>query len=415
MDPAVTTTAGTGEFHVLFLLENEPYPYDSRVRQEAEALAAAGHAVTVAGPTGEGFGELDTTLRGVRVLRYPAPPGGGGLAGYVREYAVSLAHLRRLATRAASERSVDAVIACNPPDFLWLSARRLLRAGAVLVFDHHDLSPELYERKFGRRGPLARVLRAAEREVFRRSAVVLASNSSYAEIARRRGRVPADDVFVVRNGPSRGRIFAVPPQPELKRGHAHLVVWAGMMSQPERVARLVDAAEALILREGRRDILFALIGPGDARDGLIEDVRRRGLDDHVMLPGRVEDDLLRAYLCTADVCVAVDEPNAMNDSSTVTKVVEYMALGRPVVQFPLSEMQAVCGDATEYARPGDPVDMAARIAALLDAPEARRRLGEKAIERCRSQGLLWEDQVPVLLRALDRAVNRAGGGRRARA
>lgn len=404
--------AGTAGGHVLFLLENEPYPYDSRVRQEAEALAAAGHRVTVAGPTGEGFAELDTTLRGVRVLRYPAPPGGVGLGGYVREYGVSLRHLRRLARHAAAERPVDVVVACNPPDFLWISARRLLRDGAALVFDHHDLSPELYERKFGRRGPLARLLTAAEREVFRRSAVVLASNSSYAEIARGRGRMPADDVFVVRNGPSRGRIHAVPARPELKRSRRHLVVWAGMMSQPERVARLVDAAETLVVKQGRDDVTFALLGPGDARAGVIEDVRRRGLADHVELPGRVEDDLLRAYLSTADVCVAVDEPNAMNDASTVTKVVEYMAVGRAVVQFPLREMQAVCGDATAYARAGDAGDLAARIAALLDDDEARRSLGERAMERCRSQRLLWEDQVPILLRALDRALSRAGGKRR---
>ncbi len=403
----MSAATGLGTGHLLFLLENEPYPYDSRVRQEAEALAAAGYAVTVAGPTGEGFKELDTTLRGVRILRYPPPLGGGGVAGYVREYGVSLLQLRRLARRAARERRVDAVIACNPPDFLWLAARRLLRNGAVLIFDHHDLSPELYERKFGRRGSLARVLRAAEREVFRRSAVVLSSNHSYAEIARGRGGVPAADVFVVRNGPSRGRIYAVPTRPELRQGHAHLVVWAGMMSQPERVARLVDAAEELIVGHGRKDVMFALVGPGDARAGVLEYVRRRGLADHVALPGRVEDDLLRAYLSTADVCVAVDEPNPMNDSSTVTKVVEYMALGRPVVQFPLREMSTVCGDATLYARAGDASDMAARIAELVDDPEARRRLGEKAIERCRSAALLLEDQVPVLLTAVERALVRA--------
>ena len=405
----MSVDAGAGARHVLFLLENEPYPYDSRVRQEAEALAATGYAVTVAGPTGEGFAELDATLRGVRILRYPVPPGGGGVVGYVREYAVSLWHLRRLAERAAHERSVDVVVACNPPDFLWLAARRLLRGGAVLVFDHHDLSPELYERKFGRRGPLARALRAAERAAFTRSAVVLSSNRSYADVARHRGRVPADDVFVVRNGPSRARIFAVPPRPELKRGRAHLVAWAGMMSQPERVARLVDVAEELVVGQGRRDIGFALVGPGDARAGVIEEVRRRGLAEFVELPGRVEDEVLRAYLCTADICVAVDEPNPMNDRSTVTKVVEYMALGRPVVQFPLREMQDVCGDATAYARPGDAADKAAALARLLDDPAARRELGEKAIERCRSEALLWEDQLPVLLKAVEHALGRDGG------
>jgi glycosyltransferase involved in cell wall biosynthesis len=388
---------------VLILLENEPYPYDRRVSQIAGALTDAGYDVTVAAPATPDFGAPDEVLDGVRVLRFPAPPEGSGAVGYLREYWAGLRGLRAIASRLEREHPPDLVIACNPPDFLFLAARGARRRGARLVFDHHDLSPELFESKFARRGIFHRALLAAERWSFRSADAVLSTNDSYAQIARERGGVPAERVFVVRNGPDPGRIRLVEPDPALRRGRPHLVAWIGRMSVQEGLEGVVDAADEL-RRRGRDDVAFALVGPGDARDGLLADVERRGLGDLVTLPGRVDDDGVRSYISTASICLSVDPPGPLNDRSTMIKVLEYMSLGRAVVQTPLPEMVHLCGDATLYARPRDPVDLADKIEELLDDPQRASDLGERARRRIAEGGLTWPDQVPALLRGVQSAL-----------
>lgn len=380
--------------HVLVLSEGLPYPFDPRIRAQVAALVEAGCEVTVTGPTGPGAGALDETVGGVRVLRFRAPAGGRGAAGYLREYGVACVRLRRLVRRV---RDVDVVLVCGPPDALALLAPR--RAG--VVFDLREISPELYEAKFARRGAMHRLLVRSERSALRRADAVVTVSEPCAEIARTRGGVPAERIFHVGNGPDPERIFAVAPREELRRGHEHLVLWLGVMSSQEGLARLVAAADLLVNDDGRRDVGFALVGPGDAHDELRREIRARGLQRAVHVGGRVDDDTVRGYLSTADVCVNVDERNAMNDRAAMRKVLEYMAAGAAVVQSPLAEMRRICGDATLYARDGDARDLADRIAELLDDPQQRVRLGRAARER--AQGLVWPRQVPALLAAVELA------------
>lgn len=388
--------------HVLIALENEPYPYDRRVRQEAEALISAGYQVTVVGPTGFGFDKLEEHVGGVLALRYNAPPGGRGVAGYMREYGLSLVRLGRLMWKAHRRTPVDVALVCNPPDLLVIPALGLRHAGAAVIFDHHDLSPELFALKFGNRRALHALVRKVERFALRHADVVIATNDTYAEVDRRRGSIEPQRVHIVRNGPDPKRIYPVPARPELRRGRDKLVCWVGLMSDQEGLHHLLDAANEIVHERGRADVSFAIVGAGDARDALIEDTRRRGLADYVDFPGRAEDDLLRAYMATADVCVGVDESNPMNDSSTMTKVIEYMVMGRPIVQFPLYETGRVCGDTSLYAQAGDAADFADRIEELLDDPQRAAALGAAARERA-VPALLWPQQVPALLEAVGAA------------
>lgn len=385
--------------HVLILMEGLPYPFDPRVRAQVQALTDANYRVTVVGPTGYGFEAPAETLDGVRVLRYRTPPGGRGALGYLREYATAWQRLARLAHRIAREDSVDLVLVCNPPDSLMTIAVSLARKGARILLDYREISPELFEAKFERRGPLYRLLLACERYAFGHCDAVITVSEPCAEIARTRGRVPPQRIFHVGNGPDPRRIFTVPSRPELRRGRDHLVLWLGAMSSQEGLERLIDVAEHIVCERGRRDVSFALVGPGDAHDDLRREVRRRGLQEFVLVSEPVEDDLVRAYLSTADVCVGVDVRNSMNDRAAMRKVFEYMAVGRPVVQFPLAEMRRICGNATLYAHDGDTIDFADTVCTLLDDSSLRERLGHAARERAHS-GLMWPQQVPAFLQAV---------------
>jgi glycosyltransferase involved in cell wall biosynthesis len=125
-----------------------------------------------------------------------------------------------------------------------------------------------------------------------------------------------------------------------------------------------------------------------------------GIGDYVTFTGRVSDQELLEVLCTADVCVNPDRVNDMNDKSTMNKIMEYMALGKPIVQFDMTEGRFSAHDASLYALANDPVDFAGKIAELLEDPERRRAMGEYGRRRV-SEELSWEHEAPKLLAAYD--------------
>jgi glycosyltransferase involved in cell wall biosynthesis len=390
--------------HILILFEGSPYPMDSRLTAQVSTFLASGYDVTLITPTGRGYDKLDETIDGARVVRFRPAPAGRNSLSYFREYGVALTRMARHARRVHREHPVDVVFISNPPDLLVLCALPLVRRGARIVYDARELSPELFEAKFHRRGWLYRLLMLAERVALRRVDVLVAVSEPFVDALHARCRIPLDRIFLVTNGPQPERIYPVEPQPELRCGREHLVLWLGVMSRQEGLERLIEAADELVNRAGRRDVAFALVGPGDVHDDLRAEVRRRRLEDFVyVLPG-VGDDGVRAYLSTADICVGVDECVGMNDLTVMQKILEYMAMGRPIVQFPLEEMRRVCGDTAVYARNADARDLAAKIGALLDAPERRRHLGAAARERVHD-GLMWPQQAPVLLEALCTAID----------
>ena len=394
--------------HILIVVENLPVPFDRRVWAEATTLAAAGYTVSVICPMGKGYAAEYELLEGVHVYRHPLPEEGHGPLGYLREYGTALWHELRLALRVRRERGIDVLHGCNPPDLIFLVAWALRPFGVRYLFDHHDICPELYETKFGRRGLLWRLMVLVERLTFRSAIVSIATNESYAEIARTRGGMAAEDVFVVRSGPKIESLELRPPRPELKKGAAYLVGYVGVIGPQEGLDLLVHAAEHLIRGRGRTDVHFGIVGEGPALAGVQADVAARGLGDFFTFTGRVSDDLLLDMLNTADVCVNPDRATPMNDLSTMNKILEYMTLKKPIVQFDLKEGRASAGAASLYARRNDPVDFADKINELLDDPARRKRMG--AIGRDRIEGgLSWAHSAPVLLAAYERAFAKRRG------
>jgi glycosyltransferase involved in cell wall biosynthesis len=383
---------------VLMLVENLPVPFDRRVWQEAGALRDAGYQVSVICPTGTGCEKPFEVLEGIRIHRYRLPVEGAGLTGYLREYSAALFHTFRLAARIWWQRGFDVIHACNPPDLLFLVGGFFKLFGVKFVFDHHDLNPELFVAKFGKTGFLHRVLLWLERLSFRTADVSIATNESYRQIAIQRGRMRPDKVFVVRSGPSPARLRVVPPDERLKNGRRFLVGYVGVMGQQEGLDDLLWAVDHIVHELGRKDIHFTLVGSGTSLPELRAMAQRLDVADYVTFTGRVSDDTLVAVLNTADVCVNPDKPTPMNDLSTMNKIMEYMALGKPIVQFDLKEGRFSAQDASLYANCGDVPDFARCIVRLLDDPAACEAMGEFGRRRVQTQ-LEWRHQVPALLDA----------------
>lgn len=386
---------------VLIIVENLPVPFDRRVWQEATALTRHGYQVSIICPTGKGFEKREEVLDGINIYRHPLPLDARGALGYLLEYSAALFWEFTLAWKVLFRHGFDVIHACNPPDNIFLVGGFFkLLLGRRFLFDHHDINPELYEAKFGRRDFFHRIMLLWERWTFRTANVSIATNESYRRIAIERGGMRPDRVFVVRSGPSLERLKIVPPVESLKRGRRYLVGYVGVMGQQEGLHYLLEAARRIIIEKGRQDVHFGLVGGGPELENLKRMAVDLGVGDYVTFTGRVPDKDLLEMLNTADVCVNSDEFNPMNDKSTMNKIMEYMALGKPIVQFDLFEGRFSAQEASLYAKPNDAGDMAEKILQLLDDPALRERMG--AFGRARvERDLAWPHEEPKLLAAYD--------------
>ncbi|MFI5565573.1 glycosyltransferase family 4 protein [Amycolatopsis japonica] len=386
----------------LILVENLSVPFDRRVWQECQTLSGAGWEVHVICPQGtKRDTEAEVTIDGVHILRYPLKAATGGPAGYVQEYGSALWHTLRLARKVGR---VDVVHACNPPDLLFLVALYLKRQGAKFIFDQHDLCPELYLSRFDRGEDfLYRAVCALERRTYKTADVVIATNESYKDVAVKRGGKSPDDVFVVRSAPVVERFHLVPAEPELKKGKPHLLAYLGVMGPQDGVDYALRALASLRDEVGRTDWHAVFIGSGDAFDAMVALSKELKLDDQVEFTGRISDEDLLRYLSSADVCLSPDPLNPLNDVSTMNKIMEYMAMSRPIVSFELREARVSAGEAALYAPANDEPEFAKLIAHLLDSPEQRAEMGE--LGRARVAGpLSWENSQKALLAAYAAAV-----------
>lgn len=386
--------------HILILVENLSVPFDRRVWQEARALVEAGYRVSVICPAGtEQDREPEITIDGVRILRYPLRAADGGPAGYLREYSLALWHTTRLALKLRREGRIDAVHACNPPDLLFLVGVVLrILGGTRFVFDQHDLVPELFQSRFTRGGRLLYWLtRLAERLTYALADGVIATNESYRRVAMTRGKIPADQVRVVRSAPDLSRFVTRDPDPSLKRGgKRYLAAYLGVMGPQDGVDYALRALARLRDDVGREDIHCIFMGSGDAFEDMVALSAELGLDDLVEFTGRVPDEFVQRCLSTADVCLSPDPLNPLNDVSTMNKVVEYMAMGCPLVSFELTEARVSAGDAAIYVPANDEHAFAVAIDELLADPERRRRMGDRGRARVEAE-LSWDTSKEELV------------------
>jgi glycosyltransferase involved in cell wall biosynthesis len=390
---------------VLIIVENLPVPFDRRVWQEARALKAAGAGVAVISPAGKGFTEIYECLEGIHVYRHPLPVEANSAAGYAMEYGAALFHQMRLAVKVWRRHGFDTLHGCNPPDLVFLVALPFKLIGKRYVFDHHDINPELYEAKFNRRGGFWRLMRLLEWLTFKTANVVISTNDSYKRIAVERGGKRPEDVFVVRSGPDLTRVRHAEPNAALRKGKRHLVGYVGVMGEQEGIDLLLETARHIVHDLGRTDIQFCLAGAGPSLGALETEAARLDVHEHVTFMGRVPDAELFEMLSTADVCVNPDRVNPMNDKSTMNKILEYMALGKPIVQFEVTEGRVSAGEASLYAKPNDPKDFAHKILALLADPEDAARRGVFGRNRVETQ-MAWPYEVPNLIAAFRHAAGR---------
>ena len=384
---------------VLFLIENSDVSADRRVRMEALTLAEAGHQLSVICPRQRGSSHHERR-EGISVYRYPLPS-LPGIRGHIVEYAIALPMTFLLAWVVLAREGFDVIHAANPPDFFYLIARVFKMFGKKFVFDHHDAVPEAcLSRWSGLKLLLTRSIALwTERATFRTADIVISTNESCRRIAIERGQIDPARVFVVRSAIGKKEFLEGRSRPELRHGKQYLVSFLGAIGPNDGLDYFLFAINHIVYKRRRFDVRFAIVGDGD----LLPDIRR--MSDRLCV-GRLIDftgflsdnKAIADYLATSDVCITPDPKNPFNDVCTMNKVVEYMAMGKPIVAFDLNEVRDTARGSGLYVDTNDPRAFGDRILDLLDSPDSRRRMGRLGRRRF-NETLAWEHQQKALLSA----------------
>ena len=382
---------------ILIVVENLPVPFDRRVWMEAMTLRDAGYNVSVISPTGKGYDKEYEIIENIHIYRHNLPPEQSSVYGYFREYSSALISEWRLANKAYKSHKFRVFHACNPPDLIFIVAVWFrLFYGVKFLFDHHDLTPELYESKFNKRGFFYQCMRWAERCTFALASKVISTNESYKKIAIERGKMKQEDVQIVRSGPDLDKFKPVNINRKLFNNRKYMVGYLGVMGEFDGVDHLIRAAEILI-KNGRNDIHFCLIGSGPCFEDLNKLSIDLGISEFIEFTGRICDTEMIERLSSCDICVDCDPLNPLNDKCTMNKVLEYMALGRPIVQYDLTEGRYSAQQASVYAEPNNINDLATKIEELLDNEIMRKQMSEIGLKRM-TEDLEWKHQKPNLLK-----------------
>ena len=383
--------------HVLIIVENLPVPLDRRVWQEACALRDAGFEVTIICPQMRGYTAPEEILEDIHIYRHWISEEAGRFFPYFREYTSALWGEMRLTWKVWRRRRFDIIHLCNPPDLLFLVALPFKLLGVRIIFDVHDLWPEMYEAKFRGRGLFYWWVRLAERITYACANVVMVTNQSIRQVAITRGKKSPDKVFVVRTAPKMNGVDGRPDL-QLKRNRRYLIGYIGVMGDADGVNYLIDAAAYLVHQLGRNDIQFLLMGTGAEHARLVQQRDRLRLGDYVEMPGQVSREYLFAALRTIDLGISCDPINSYNNHCTMNKVLDYMAFAKPQVMFDLKEGRASADDAAVYVSENSAVKLAETINQVLEDAESRQKMGQLGAKRIAAL-LNWEKSVEQLLAA----------------
>lgn len=375
--------------HILIIIENLPAPFDRRVWQEANTLRDNGAEVTIICPKMKGYTKSFECINDINIYRHYLPLEGSGPLGYLLEYSIALFFQFILSWYIFFQKKFQVIHACNPPDLIFITAMPFKLFGVKFVFDHHDINPELFVAKYNKKGFFYNLMILFERLTFKAADFSIATNESYKSIAIDRGGMPANCISVVRSGPDLNRLRLTDGNIKYKKGRDFLVGFVGVIGEQEGLDLLLEAVHKIVYTHKREDVQFAIIGGGTDLDRIKELSSSMKLDSFLDFYGRISDEKLVDILNTADVCVNPDKPTEMNNLSTMNKIMEYMSLKKPIVQFDLKEGRFSAEEASLYAK--DVHDFSNKILQLINNPALRCQMGDFGYQRVINE-LSWEKE-----------------------
>jgi glycosyltransferase involved in cell wall biosynthesis len=390
----------------VIVVENLPVPLDRRVWQQARALRDDGWDVAVVCPQTEDYPKRYEIEEGIAIYRHPLPFEARGPLGFLIEYSSALFWESVLLLRIAFSRGFDVIQICNPPDILFLAAAPYKLLGKRIIFDHHDVCPELFEVKFGRRSIFRRLLLIAERLTFRIADLVVSANETYRGLALSRGGRKPGDVVAVYSVPERARIRRLKPNESLRQGARIVLGYVGIIGDQDGVDHFVRCVHHLVLERGHDDLRAVVVGDGPALGSVQALAERIGIADRISFLGYLRGDDLLTAMSTFDIGVLPDPMNEYNDKISMNKVFEYSALGIPCVAYPLTETRRLLGECAVYADDATPEGLARACLSLIADEESRKERG-RAIKALADSQFDWERESKKYKATFQRLIKNA--------
>ncbi len=399
------SSSDTARPSILIIVQNLPVPFDRRVWQEATSLREANYNVAVICPKKKIYTKSYEQLEGVDIYRYPLIyEAHQGTLGYIFEFAYCWLAALWLSIKAYLHRPFSVIHACNPPETFFALALLFRPLGVKFIFDHHDLSPEMYVAKGrSKNSQFYKALILLERFTLKTADLVIAVNKSHKEIAVKRGDIPESKIVIVRSGPRSSWATVDTPDDNLKKGRKYLAVYLGEMCEQDGVDYLLRAIQHYRLTYPA-DTTFALVGGGPDQQRMKEMSEGLGLNDTAYFTGRISDKDLWTYLSTADVCVDPDPYTEWSNLSTMNKIIEYMSFGRPIISFDLVEHRRSAEAASIYVEPNDTVKFSESIRTLLEDETKRLAMSKFGKQRFVEE-LTWDKSSKILIEAYERILN----------
>ncbi len=374
---------------ILVIVENLPLPEDRKVWREIKALKEAGFHVSAISPASSPFSWWNIA-EGVKIYHYPRLLYTKSKFSYLFEYINAFFWTFLLFLMVISREGIDILQVCNPPEMFFPLGWIIRMKRGYFVFDHHDLSPEMYEARFGRRDFFYWILRVLEFLTVKSANKVIEPNKYYRKLLEKRTFSLPDKFVVVPTAPDLAKLYPDRKDVSLKKGRKYMIGYLGVMNPQDGVHQLIEAVDILVKKRAFTDFILYLIGDGDAREELESMVEMRGLKDFVHFTGWVSSyKTLRKHLSACDICVDSMPANNYSNLSTLNKILEYMAMGKPVVCFDLKMSRELLASAGIFARPDNPADLADKIEELLKNAKKREIMGKQGRERIEKE-FDWE-------------------------
>lgn len=371
--------------NILMVVQNCSFSIDKRVSSEAFSLHNAGFSVSVISPRGVDKDRKWVEHRsGICIYRFPVPILGKGILSYILEYLFSFAFVLLYSVFVLCVNGFDVIHFANPPDIFFPIGFLYRLLGKKVIFDQHDLSPEMFTAKYGddKSGAIIhKLLILSEKLSYRMANKVVVTNESFRDNAIERGGIAPRNVVVLRNGYEAQNPASLNIVPGLRMGKRILATYVGMISDKDGVDYFLKSVAHIVHKMKRRDIQFSVVGDGDGLDPLKHLAAILDIMDYLTFTGWLTGEELHAYLSTTDIGVSPEPYNSLNDASTLLKVLEYMSYGKPIVAFKLRETMYSAGPAALYAKPNSVEDFGEKIVYLSDNPDLRRELGLTGYQR----------------------------------
>ena len=412
--------------NILMLTESH-FPADVRIRQEAYKLMEHGHRVSVIAIKNKEEPHFET-IKGVKIYRVPkielfkkgkqAKSENASLLnrisllimatlGYGFEFFYFTAACFFLSLFVLFKDRFHVIHTHNPPDTLFSVALLYKMIGKKFVYDHHDLSPDLFTEKYGSRGRfIYNILRLLERSSCQTADLIIATNESYKRIEVERCHVKPEKIYVVRNGPDFNEMKIVEPIGTIKAKAKTIICYLGAINTQDGVDNLIFMLAEIVSQHNYKDVCFMILGDGDYLYEIKRLAEEQKISEYVFFTGYVSDrNELNRYMSTADIFVDAAPASFLNDNSTFIKHMEYMVYEKPVVSFALKESMYSLKDAGVFVRPNDIKKMAKVVVELVKDETRRKELGSKGKERVKD--LCWDKVSIPLIQAYETLRNKS--------